>query len=341
MNNTSNIIRIGVTFLCLIIFFIYGVYSLFMRPQTEEKTIDYENVFAPVLPEDKKEETNLSVSTTESAEEKSAVATAGGEALGKIVNRTIKSSKSNLSAKGVHVNNSTGLEVNLSALLKSKLGYTIKKNDSPQVLIVHTHATESFLSEDRDYYTASDKSRNTDNSFNVTALGKIVAEKLNSADIKTLHDTTQHDYPSYNQSYYRAAKTITGYLKKYPSIKVVIDIHRDSVQSGSTKTKLTADIEGKAAAQVMLVMGSQTGNVKNFPKWKENLKLALRLQKNIEASYPDLARPLSLMSRSYNERLTTGSMLLEIGTEANSFEEAKYSAELVGNSLVKTLGSQK
>ena len=88
----------------------------------------------------------------------------------------------------------------------------------------------------------------------------------------------------------------------------------------------------------MLVMGSQSGSVKNFPKWKENLKLALKVQKNFESMYPDLARPLSLMSRSYNERLTTGSMLLEIGTEANSFDEAKYSAELVGNALVKTLG---
>ena len=210
-----------------------------------------------------------------------------------------------------------------------------------QVLILHTHATESFLSEDRDYYTASDKSRTTNNAFNVTALGAIVAEKLNGAGIKTLHDTTQHDYPSYNQSYYRAAKTIRSYLKKYPSIKVVIDIHRDSVQSGSTKTKLTADINGKSAAQVMLVMGSQSGSVKNFPNWKENLKLALRLQKNIEADYPDLARPLSLMSRSYNERLTTGSMLIEIGTEANSLDEVKYSSELLSNSLIKTLGSQK
>ena len=104
------------------------------------------------------------------------------------------------------------------------------------MLILHTHATESFLKEDRDYYTAADKSRTTDNSFNVTKLGDIVAEKLNRAGIKTLHDTTQHDYPSYNQSYYRASKTILSYLKKYPGIKVVLDIHRDSVQSGSTKT---------------------------------------------------------------------------------------------------------
>ncbi|MBO4433163.1 MAG: stage II sporulation protein P, partial [Clostridia bacterium] len=314
-------------------------YSVYMCPQEVNSSVDYKNVFAPDLTynSEKKEEENVLAVTAE--EKKTAVATAGGEALGKVIERTIKTGNANLSSNGVHINNSTGLEVNISSLLKSKLGYTIKKNEHPQVLIVHTHATESFLSEDRDYYTASDKSRTTDNSFNVTALGEIVADKLNSSGIKTLHDTTQHDYPSYNQSYSRAAKTITGYLDKYPSIKVVIDIHRDSVQSGSTKTKLTAEIDGKTAAQVMLVMGSQSGNVKNFPKWKENLKLALKFQKNIEETYPYLARPLSLMSRSYNERLTTGSMLLEIGTEANSFDEAKYSAELISNSLIKTLES--
>ena len=341
MKNTSNLIRVGITFLCLIFFFIYGVYALFLRPQAKKSGIEYNNVFAPVSEENSKKEVAAKTVSNTAAKSAAAVSASGGEALGKVIKRTITGSSANLSGSGVHLKNSTGLKIDIKALLSGKLGYTIKKNDSVQVLILHTHATESFLSEDRDSYTASDKSRTTNNAFNVTALGAIVAEKLNGAGIKTLHDTTQHDYPSYNQSYYRAAKTIRSYLKKHPSIKVVIDIHRDSVQSGSTKTKLTADINGKTAAQVMLVMGSQSGSVKNFPNWKENLKLALRLQKNIEADYPDLARPLSLMSRSYNERLTTGSMLIEIGTEANSLDEVKYSSELLSNSLIKTLGSQK
>lgn len=339
MSNTSNIIRIATVFSCLIAFFIYGIYLLCSAPENGKGGVDYNNVFAPLEEKNGVKETENAAAKTTAAKTETAVMTSGGEALGKIVNRTIKAGSANLSAKGVHVRNSTGLKVNIKSLLSAELGYTIKRNGSPQVLILHTHATESFLKEDRDYYTAADKSRTTDNSFNVTKLGDIVAEKLNRSGIKTLHDTTQHDYPSYNQSYYRASKTILSYLKKYPGIKVVLDIHRDSVQSGSTKTKLTASVKGRSAAQVMLVMGSQSGNIKNFPKWKENLKLALRFQKNIESMYPDLARPLSLMSRSYNERLTTGSMLLEIGTEANSFDEAKYSAELIGNSLVKTLGS--
>ena len=343
MNNTSSVIRIAAAFLCIIAVFSYGVYRVFLKPQNADIDIEYVNIFSSVIEDDT---TTPAQAVLQSAPDSTgepasaAVAAAGGEVLGKVKNKTVKNSAANLSENGVHIKNSTDLTVNIGELLSAKLGYTIEKGTSPQVLILHTHATESFLSEDRDYYTSADRSRTTDNSFNVVALGTVITDKLNNAGIAAVHDATQHDYPSYNESYLRASKTIKAYIKKYPSIKVVIDIHRDAIQSGSEKTKLTAEIEGKRAAQVMLVMGSQSGNVKNFPNWKENLKLALRLQKNLESMYPTLARPLSLMPRSYNEPLTTGSMLIEIGTDANSFGEAAYSAELLANSLIKTLGSE-
>ena len=341
MNNTSSVLRIAVAFLCIIAAFIYGIRFLFSGTQKQPQVpdIEYVNVFAPLPVSEAPATAQTNAPVTESSSKTAAVSATSGEVLGKIVDRTIPVSSANLQKSGVHIRNSTDLSIDIDELLSSKLGYTVEKNGEPQVLIVHTHATECFMDEDRDYYVSSDKTRTTDNNYNVTALGEIVAGKLNGAGIKTLHDKTQHDYPSYNQSYSRAASTIKGYLKKYPSIKVVIDIHRDSVQVDSTKTRLIAQIDGNTAAQVMLVMGSQSGNVKNFPNWKENLKLAVRLQKNFEGMYPGLARPLSLMSRSYNEPLTTGSMLIEIGTEANTFSEARYSAALVGEALIKTLGS--
>ena len=342
MNNTSYILRISATFLIIVAFFIYGAFMLFSRTGTEiGGGFDYINPFSAYSLDERAPAAsggNSATANVTSAQAAPASA-AGGTVLGKIVSRTIQNGSANTVAVGVHLKNSTDKTVDINALLSAKLGYTIEKNGAPQVLIVHTHATETFLYEDRDYYTSLDKTRTTDNSLNVTALGKTVSEKLSAAGIVTLHDTTQHDYPEYNQSYSRASKTINSYLKKYPSIKVVIDIHRDSVQVDTTKTKLVANIGGKQAAQIMLVMGSQSGNVKNFPNWKENLKLALRLQKNVEAMYPTLARPLSLMPRNYNESLTTGSMLIEIGTEANSLAEAQYSAELLSEALIKTLGS--
>ena len=169
-----------------------------------------------------------------------------------------------------------------------------------------------------------------------------MAEKLNSAGIVTLHSATLHDYPSYTKSYSRSAETVKECLKKYPSIKVVLDLHRDAVtKENGDKVKLVTEIGGKKAAQVMLVMGSQSGSVTNFPKWEENFKLAVKLQNVMEKNYPTLARPLMLMSKNYNQSLTTGSLLIEFGTDANTLEEVHYSANLVGDCLVKLLSEIK
>lgn len=261
---------------------------------------------------------------------------------GNIISKYISPYNSSISYNNVYVKNSTELKIDLKEILNSKVAFKIEKNNGPQVLILHTHATETFMTENTDYFTEEFSSRSRDNSKNMVKIGEIVAKRLNDAGIKTLHDKTQHDYPNYTGSYSRAANTICSYLKKYPSIKVVLDLHRDAVTADNgDKIKLVTEIKGKKAAQVMLVMGSQSGSVTNFPKWKENFKLAVKLQQIFEEKYPTLARPLSLTSKNYNESLTTGSMLIEFGTDVNTLEEASYSAELVGNSLVELLNDIK
>ena len=261
---------------------------------------------------------------------------------GNVIERYISPYTAKLSYNGVYMKNNTGLTVNIKNLLASKLSFKIVKNNEPQVLIIHTHTTETFLETDAKTYGVNHSSRTTDNNKNMAEIGAVIAEKLNDAGIKTLHDKTQHDYPQYNGSYSRSAETINKYLKKYKSIKIVLDLHRDSVTvTGNDKAKLVTKINGKKAAQVMLVMGSQSGSIKNHPNWQENLKLALRLQQTMESKYPTLARPLSLASSRYNQSLSKGAMLLEFGTDMNSLDEAKYSAELVGNCLVSLLNTIK
>ena len=254
--------------------------------------------------------------------------------LGKVLEKYISPYTANTSYKNIYLKNSTDLNVDIKSLFESNLSFNLKDNSAPQVLIINTHATESYLLQEKNFYDERDKSRTTDNTHNMIAIGEIVANKLNSNGINTIHDKTQHDYPSYNESYSRAAKTIISNLNKHPSIKVVIDLHRDSISTADNdKIKLTKVINGKKAAQIMLVMGSQSGNTKNFPNYKENLKLATKIQSKIEEKYKGLARSISLMPKNYNESLTTGSVLIEIGTDANTFEEAAYSAELLGNAL--------
>lgn len=269
-------------------------------------------------------------------------AATNGKAVGKIITRTITASAANLKYQKIYVKNQTGLSIDLKAELLTLPKLKIATTKEPQVLIVHTHTTECFMSEERDYYTDTDKTRTTNESENIVAVGKVLKEGLEKKGIVSIHATEKHDYPEYSGSYSRAEATIKKYLKKYPSIKVVIDLHRDSVtDANKAKSALVANINGKKAAQLMLVSGCQSGSVTGFKNWKENFRLALRLQQTMEVMYPSLARPILFTSRKYNQHLTTGSLLIECGTEANTLNQAKYSAELLANCLASTLNMLK
>lgn len=284
-------------------------------------------------PQETAKEENLS--TNSSATQVSAEAVKG-----KIIERYISPYTAPLSYNNVYMKNSTEADIDIKSLLNSPLSFKIEKNDQPQVLIVHTHATETFMKTETDYYTEDFQSRSTNNKENMVQIGNLVCKKISEKGIKTLHDTTKHDYPEYTGSYSRSAKTVNSYLEKYPSIKIVLDLHRDSVSAGgSDKAKLVTEINGKKAAQVMLVMGSETGSITNHPNWKENLKLALRLQQTLEVKYPTLARPLMLQSKKYNQNLSNGALLIEFGTDVNTLEEASYSAELVAEALAELLNT--
>lgn len=335
--NNAAVFIISLLFVFLFGVFFYEIFS--SKPHKTETVFDIPaNAF---LPGEIADTYTLPATENRTKEDGGAVIDVGskGVAEGKILEKYFSPYTANTSYKNIYLKNNTDLRIDLGALYGAKLGFKINKNSSPQVLIVHTHATECYFSGNRDYYTDKDLTRTTDTTKNVVALGETVAKKLNARGVCTIHDKTLHDYPSYNDSYSNAAKTITSYTAKNKDLKIVIDIHRDSISAGEgDKIKLTKEINGKKAAQIMLVMGSQSGSVKNFPKYEENLKLAVKIQQKTETMYPGLARAVSLMPRNYNESLTTGSVLIEIGTDANTFEEAMYSAELLGNVLAELLG---
>lgn len=290
-------------------------------------------------------EPNTQSSVTEPSAEsvtESLEASTDGQAAGKIVEQFISPYSAKYQYNNVYMKNTSGITIDLKNELEAKLSFKIAKSSEPEVLIMHTHATECYMKEERDYYTTADPSRSTNNNENVTHIGEIITNKLKASGIGVVHDKTQHDYPAYTGSYSRSEVTVKEYLKKYPSIKIVLDIHRDSISLNETdRTKPVAEIDGKKAAQVMLCMGSESGAVKGHPDWRENLRLAVKLQQTFEVMYPGLARPMVLASKLYNQHLSTGSLLLEVGTESNLLAEAEYSAELVGSaiaSLLNTLG---
>lgn len=239
----------------------------------------------------------------------------------------------------VRIKNASSTTFDIKEELEAKLGFTIEDTDEPQVLIYHTHTCESYLDYDTGYYYESFYPRTDDNSQNVCAVGDAIAAQLNKNGIVTIHDTTQHDNPSYNGAYNRSLDTINSYLEKYPSIKVVLDIHRDGLGEGgeSGKTKTVFEVDGHKAAQIMILSGYGYDSSLGFDDWEYNLRFALKIQQTAEEMYPNMTRPLYFADFMYNMNVNTGSLLIEIGTDSNTLSEATYTGYLLGNVLSAVL----
>lgn len=241
-------------------------------------------------------------------------------------------------AEGIYIKNGTDYKLNVTEAMNTPADCKILLDAGYQVLIIHTHTTESYAESDKEWYDPNYSPRTADKSRNVIALGEVIAEKLKAKGINTLHVTTVHDYPQYNGSYNRAEETIKEYLEKYPSIEMVIDVHRDAItHNDGTKVKPTCTINGKKAAQVMIITGCDNRGKYDFPEWKKNFRMACQLQKQLGQKYEGLMRPLYFVPFRYNMHLTPNSLLIEFGTDVNTLDEALYSAQMVGDGLSELL----
>ena len=230
-------------------------------------------------------------------------------------------------------NNTRQTAADLAAEIENPLPFAIEKDSpDPQVLVMHTHATEDYRLSAGLWFTPGDGARSTDRSINMCAVGRVVADTLNAAGIHTLHDETLNDYPSYTGSYANSRAVVQQYLAQYPSIKVVLDVHRDAVQRDTTLVKPVTEIDGRKAAQLMIIAGCDDGTM-DMPNWSKNFRFAAGMQDAIESRYPSLTRPVFFCYRKYNQDLTTGSLLIEIGSHGNTLEEVLYTAQLAGDAI--------
>ena len=277
-------------------------------------------------------------SSSSSAEEPSRPSDAG-----EIIRKQYKSAASSIqfqTDRGGWIKNLTShTKAEVLAQIRKGPAFSIDAGEEPQVLIMHTHTTEGYERQALDWYDPDFNSRTTNEDYNVCLVGDAIEKELKNAGIGVIHDTTLHDYPKFPGCYDRSAVTVSEYLKKYPSIKVVLDVHRDAIeQKDGSRIAPVASINGKNAAQVMIISGCDDGTM-DYPNFFENLKFAALLQDQLDTDYPGLTRPLLFDYRKYNQHLTTGSILLEMGGHANSLDEAVYAGELVGKSLARALAS--
>lgn len=207
------------------------------------------------------------------------------------------------------------------------------------VLILHTHATEGYSEEGARYYDpATVLARAEGEEDGVVAVGQVIADILNEQGIVTLHSTVLHDKASYKDSYSRSAQTIQHYLAQYPSIRLVIDVHRDSIMTSSDQlARPVTVVDGEAVAQVMCVVGSDASGA-SHSGWRRNLALAARLRNALNAEYGNLCRPVYVKKSAYNQQYAPASLLLEIGASGNSQAEAERAAALIAEQIAKLLG---
>ena len=245
-------------------------------------------------------------------------------------------------------NNTTKYTIDLEEARNSAFPSSVFPNgDNPLVLVLHSHGTESYFEDNTnlsDFASGEVESyfiegqtvfRNEDITKNVVQVGKVFSETLISSGIPTLHCTIMHDQGDYNNAYTKSAETVQRLLKEYPSIQYVIDLHRDSVVRGDAWVKTQTEINGQKSAQVMLVVGTHQNG--KHPNWKQNLIVATAFKDTMDAQYPSLSRAMYIRTARFNQEYLPGCMLLEVGSAANTLEEAETAARFAALSFAQML----
>ena len=241
----------------------------------------------------------------------------------------ITNSKGHTAVGRVYIKNSSGKAVDTATLQDYSPPAAVM--DGPQVLIIHTHGSEAYTLPKGQSYVSTGNYRTSDTSCSVVRIGDEIAAVLSSYGISVLHDRTLYDDPLYNDAYSRSAAGAQGYLEKYPSLYYILDIHRDAVEDAQhNQYKLVAE-EDSTVAQMSFVIGT------NYDHWQENLSLAVAVSETVQEEYPTAMRPIILRSSRYNQHLSPGALLVEVGAAGNSLDEAIHSGRIFAAALAEVI----
>lgn len=223
-------------------------------------------------------------------------------------------------------------EPDIQALLSQSLDWDLH-TEEPSVLIVHTHTSESYTPLPEDTYVETSAYRTLDPAYNVLSLGELITNRLEDAGIHVIHDTSFHDYPSYNGAYSDAAASTEEILEEHPNIQLVLDLHRDAADTPTGQMVTECSIGSETAAQLMMVVGTDAGGLEN-PDWQDNLSVALKLHAQLERVNPGICRPINFTYHRYNEHLGGHALLIEIGAAGNTLPQAKLAANALADAII-------
>lgn len=237
-------------------------------------------------------------------------------------------------AELVEVKNYSSREADVPLLLLQPLKWKLQQQE-PTVLILHSHGTESYTKTED--YKETTKYRTEDIHYNVVSVGTQLAQVLEKGGVQVLHDQVMHDAPSYSKSYSHARASTKEILKENPSVSLVLDVHRDAVENKSgQQVGFRVETARGTAAQIMLVVGTDSNLTHD--NWPENMALAVKLHALLERKYPGICRPISFRSQRFNQDLSPGALIVEVGAAGNDRQEALLAAEILGEVILELAG---
>lgn len=192
----------------------------------------------------------------------------------------------------------------------------------PTILIYHTHTSESYL-------PVSGKEHLFNKKGDIVKVGAYLQKVLEEKHgIKTIHCDQIHDQYPFRESYQRSQLTLLKYLKEYPSLKILLDLHRDATPGLNT----TCAVNGADAATLMIVVGSDKMGLEH-PNWKKNHEFAVKLNESLNKYYPSLSNGIIIADARYNQHLSERSLIIEFGNHQSELEQVFHAADLFAEVL--------
>lgn len=219
-------------------------------------------------------------------------------------------------------------------LTEEDLKPDIDFKNKEDIVIYHTHTCESYTKTEKYTYKNSGNFRTIDLNYSVARVGEELKKYLDKYDFNVIHNKTYHDYPKYNGSYTRSLETIEKILKTSKA-SLVIDLHRDALGSNS-KYAPSVKINGEEAAQIMFVIGTDGGGLKH-DKWKKNLKLSIKIQEKANEMYPGLFKPIIVRNSRYNQHVSEGACIIEVGATGNTLEQCLVSMKYLSSVIFEVM----
>ena len=253
----------------------------------------------------------------------------GKDAKTEVIEENNKKDTYNKIYNGVKIKNESKYK-----LTEEDLKPDIDFKNKEDIVIYHTHTCESYTKTEKYTYKSSGNFRTTDLNYSVARVGEELKKYLDKYDFNVIHNKTYHDYPKYNGSYTRSLETIEKILKTSKA-SLVIDLHRDALGSNS-KYAPSVKINGEEAAQIMFVIGTDGGGLKH-DKWKKNLKLAIKIQEKANEMYPGLFKPIIVRNSRYNQHVSEGACIIEVGATGNTLEQCLVSMKYLSSVIFEVM----